>query len=53
MKVKLSLSETERTETHKFVRQAKASARTLTRAWIATRNWLMAGTKLKLPRRLP
>ena len=34
MKPKLSLSEPERTEVHKFVRQGKANARTLTRAWI-------------------
>ncbi len=34
MKAKLALSETERTEAHKFVRQGKANARTLTRAWI-------------------
>lgn len=34
MQVKLSLSETERTEAQKFVRQGKANARTLTRAWI-------------------
>jgi transposase len=34
MKAKLSLSETERTEAQKFVRQGKANARTLTRAWI-------------------
>ncbi len=34
MQAKLSLSETERTEAHKFVRQGKANARTLTRAWI-------------------
>jgi len=34
MKVKLSLSETERTEAQRFVRQGKANARTLTRAWI-------------------
>jgi hypothetical protein len=32
MQPKLSLSETERTETQKFVRQGKANARTLTRA---------------------
>lgn len=34
MQPKLSLSETERTEAHKFVRQGKANARTLTRAWV-------------------
>jgi transposase len=34
MKAKLSLNETERTEAQKFVRQGKANARTLTRAWI-------------------
>ncbi len=34
MKAKLSLNETERTEAQKFVRQDKANARTLTRAWI-------------------
>jgi transposase len=34
MKPKLSLSETERTEAQKFVRQGKANARILTRAWI-------------------
>jgi hypothetical protein len=34
MQVKLSLSETERTEVQRFVRQGKANARTLTRAWI-------------------
>jgi hypothetical protein len=34
MQPKLSLSETERTEAQKFVRQGKANARTLTRAWI-------------------
>jgi transposase len=34
MQVKLSLSETERTEAQKFVRQGKANARSLTRAWI-------------------
>ena len=33
MKAKLSLSETERTEAQRFVRQGKANARTLTRAW--------------------
>lgn len=32
MKVKFSLSETERTETHTFVRQGNANARTLTPA---------------------
>lgn len=32
MKAKLSLSETERTEAQRFVRQGKANARTLTRA---------------------
>jgi transposase len=31
---KLPLSETERTEAHRFVRQGKANARTLTRAWV-------------------
>ena len=34
MKAKRSLSETERTEVQRFVRQGKANARTLTRAWI-------------------
>ena len=34
MKAKLSLSETGRTEAHRFVRQGKANARTLTRAWV-------------------
>src|SRR5215469_16711892 len=34
MQVKLSLSETERALAQKFVRQGKANARTLTRAWI-------------------
>ena len=34
MNPKLSLSETERTEAQKFVRQGKANARTLTRAWV-------------------
>ena len=34
MKAKLSLSETERSEAQRFVRQGKANARTLTRAWI-------------------
>ena len=34
MQAKLSLSETERTEVQRFVRQGKANARTLTRAWI-------------------
>ena len=34
MKAKLSLSETARTEAHRFVRRGKANARTLTRAWI-------------------
>ena len=34
MKAKRSLSETQRTEAHRFVRQGKANARTLTRAWI-------------------
>jgi transposase len=34
MNPKLSLSETERTEAQRFVRQGKANARTLTRAWI-------------------
>jgi transposase len=34
MKAKLSLNETERIEAQKFVRQGKANARTLTRAWI-------------------
>src|SRR5215467_2921935 len=34
MKAKLSLSETERAEAQRFVRQGKANARTLTRAWI-------------------
>jgi hypothetical protein len=34
MKAKLSLSETERTEVQRFVRQGKANARTLTRVWI-------------------
>lgn len=33
MKTMLSLSETERAEIQKFVRQGKANARTLTRAW--------------------
>lgn len=33
MKAKLSLNEAERTEAQKFVRQGKANARTLTRAW--------------------
>ena len=33
MPAKLSLSEMERTEAQKFVRQGKANARTLTRAW--------------------
>jgi transposase len=33
MKPMLSLSETERSEAQKFVRQGKANARTLTRAW--------------------
>jgi len=50
--VMLSLSETERALAHRFVRQGKANARTLTRTWIATRNWLMAGTKARLLRRL-
>jgi transposase len=34
MKAKLSLSETERALVQKFVRQGKANARTLTRAWV-------------------
>jgi transposase len=34
MQAKLSLSETERTAAQKFVRQGKANARTVTRAWI-------------------
>src|SRR5271157_4973941 len=34
MKPMLSLSETERIEAQKFVRQGKANARTITRAWI-------------------
>jgi DNA-directed RNA polymerase specialized sigma24 family protein len=34
MNPKLPLSETERTEAHRFVRQGKANARTLTRAWV-------------------
>lgn len=34
MKPKLSLSETERTEAQRFVRQGKANARTFTRAWV-------------------
>jgi DNA-binding NarL/FixJ family response regulator len=34
MQPKRSLSETERTEAQKFVRQGKANARTLTRAWV-------------------
>ncbi len=34
MQVKLSLSEIERSEAQKFVRQGKANARNLTRAWI-------------------
>jgi hypothetical protein len=34
MQVKLSLSETERTEAQKFVRKGKVNARSLTRAWI-------------------
>jgi transposase len=34
MKEKLSLSETERTEAQRFVRQGKANARSLTRAWV-------------------
>src|SRR5215469_12795194 len=34
MNPKLSLSEMERTEAQKFVRQGKANARTLTRAWV-------------------
>ena len=34
MQAKLSLSETERREAPQFVRQGKANARTLTRAWI-------------------
>ena len=34
MNPKLSLSETERAEAQRFVRQGKANARTLTRAWI-------------------
>src|SRR5215469_14717402 len=34
MKAKLSLSGKERTEAQRFVRQGKANARTLTRAWI-------------------
>jgi transposase len=34
MKAKLSLSETERSEAQRFVRQGKANARTLTRAWV-------------------
>lgn len=34
MKENLSLSETERTEVQRFVRQGKANARTLTRAWV-------------------
>lgn len=33
MQAKLSLSETERALAHRFVRQGKAKARTLTRAW--------------------
>jgi hypothetical protein len=33
MQAKLSLSETERAEAQRFVRQGKANARTLTRAW--------------------
>ncbi len=33
MKTMLSLSETERAKVQKFVRQGKANARTLTRAW--------------------
>ena len=34
MTPKLSLSETERTEAQRFVRQGKANARTLTRVWV-------------------
>ena len=34
MNPKLSLSEPERTEAQRFVRQGKANARTLTRAWV-------------------
>ncbi|SRR5258708_4029468 len=34
MNPKFSLSEMERTEAQKFVRQGKANARTLTRAWV-------------------
>ena len=34
MNAKLSLSETERTEAQRFVRQGRANARTLTRAWV-------------------
>jgi transposase len=34
MQVKLSLSEIERTEAHRVVRQGKANARNLTRVWI-------------------
>ena len=34
MKLKLSLSEPERTEAQKYVRQGKANARTLTRTWV-------------------
>jgi transposase len=34
MQLKLSLSEMERTEAQRFVRQGKANARSLTRAWV-------------------
>jgi hypothetical protein len=34
MNLTLYLSETERTEAQRFVRQGKANARTLTRAWV-------------------
>jgi len=42
MQAKRSLNDTERTEAQRFVRQGKANARTLTRAWVL----------LKLPKRL-
>jgi hypothetical protein len=49
MKTKLFLSETERTEAQRFVRQGKANARTLMRTWIATRNWRMGEMQARLP----